>query len=155
MRIVGIFEAGSTGVERLRHLDTVTISARPRDGWSAQALSDSLRLVQIESDGRAFALSNGLGEEMLKITITHTARAERWTLHGRLVEPWVDELKTNWKREHKRAQGRRCIVNLDEVTFIDKSGERMLRSMSNQGAQFVAGDLYLKHVLDRLRCKLK
>ena len=88
---------------------------------------------------------------MLKITITNTATEERWTLQGRLVAPWVNELKASWKRAHRTAQGRRCIVNLDEVTFIDKSGERMLRSMSNQGAQFVASDVYVKYVLDRLQ----
>ena len=92
---------------------------------------------------------------MLKITVTNTAREERWTLHGRLVAPWVSELKASWKREHETAQSRKCIVNLDEVTFIDKSGERMLRSMSKQGAQFIAGDLYIKHVVDRLKCKSK
>ncbi len=92
---------------------------------------------------------------MLKITITNTDREERWTLHGRLVAPWVSELKASWKRKHETAQGRRCIVNLDEVTFIDKSGERMLRSMSKQGAQFVASDLYVKDVVDRLKCKSK
>jgi len=90
---------------------------------------------------------------MLKITITNTATEEQWTLQGRLVAPWVNELKASWKRAHRTAQGRRCIVNLDEVTFIDKSGERMLRSMSNQGAQFVASDVYVKYVLDRLRDK--
>jgi anti-anti-sigma regulatory factor len=88
---------------------------------------------------------------MLKITITNTARVERWTLQGRLVAPWVDELKASWKRARRPAQGRRCIVNLDEVTFIDKSGERMLRTMCNQGAHFVASDVYVKHVVDRLR----
>jgi anti-anti-sigma regulatory factor len=90
---------------------------------------------------------------MLKITITNTATEERWTLHGRLVAPWVNELRASWKRAHRTAQGRTSIVNLDEVTFIDKSGERMLRSMSHQGAQFVASDVYVKHVLDRLRRK--
>ena len=89
-------------------------------------------------------------EEMLKITITNTATEIRWILHGRLVAPWVDELKVSWKKAHTAAQGRRCIVNLDEVTFIDKSGERLLRSMSRQGAQFVSGDVYVKHVIDRL-----
>jgi anti-anti-sigma regulatory factor len=92
---------------------------------------------------------------MLKITITNTATEMQWTLHGRLVAPWVDELKANWKRAHATTQGRRCIVNLDEVTFIDKSGERLLRSMSKQGAQFVSGDVYVKHVLDRLKGKPK
>jgi anti-anti-sigma regulatory factor len=92
-------------------------------------------------------------ERMLKITITKTETEERWTLYGRLVAPWVDELKATWKRIHRAARGRRCIVNLDEVTFIDKSGERMLRSMSKQGAQLVTGDVYIEHVLDRLRGK--
>jgi hypothetical protein len=92
-------------------------------------------------------------EAMLRITITNTAKEERWTLQGRLVGPWVKELKANWKRAHCATDGRRCIVNLHEVTFIDKSGERMLRCMSRQGAQLVASDVYIKHVLDRLAGK--
>ena len=92
-------------------------------------------------------------EEMLKITITNTAKEEKWILQGRLVAPWVKELKANWNRARRIAQKGKCIVNLDEVTFIDKSGERMLRCMSRQGAQLVASDVYVKHVLRRLRGK--
>jgi anti-anti-sigma regulatory factor len=87
---------------------------------------------------------------MLKITVTNTATAERWILQGRLVAPWVNELKTSWSRAHRAVRRRKCIVNLDEVTFIDKRGERVLRSMSKQGAQLVASDVYIKQVLDRL-----
>ena len=90
---------------------------------------------------------------MLKITITNTAREERWTLLGRRVAPWVHELKASWKKANHTGHGRRCIVNLDEVTFIDRSGERVLRSMSNQGAHLAASDVYVKHILDRLRGK--
>jgi hypothetical protein len=97
---------------------------------------------------------------MLRITIAATAMEERWTLQGRLVSPWVNELKSSWKKAHSPkahspVEGRRCIVYLDEVTFIDKSGERVLRSMSKQGARFVASDVYIKHVLDRLRRRSK
>ena len=130
------------------------IFALSGNGLLAQSLSDSLCLVQLESYGRAIAFFIG-ERRMLKITITITARGERWTLHGQLVAPWVSELKASWKRKHETAQGRRCIVNLNEVTLIDKSGERMLRAMSNQGAQFVTSDLYVKYVVDRLRCKSK
>jgi hypothetical protein len=44
---------------------------------------------------------------MLKITITNTntATQERWTLQGRLVAPWVNELKASWKMAHRAAQG--------------------------------------------------
>jgi len=90
---------------------------------------------------------------MLKITITNTAKEERWTLQGRLVAPWVNELEETWKKARPSAQGCKRIVNLDEVTFIDQSGERMLRCMCNQGARLVASDVYVKHVLDRLRRK--
>jgi anti-anti-sigma regulatory factor len=92
-------------------------------------------------------------QRMLRITITNTAKQELWTLQGRLVAPWVEELKANWKRAHRTTQSRRCIVNLHDVTFIDKSGERMLRCMFNQGAQLVASDVYVEQVLDRLRRK--
>jgi anti-anti-sigma regulatory factor len=90
---------------------------------------------------------------MLRITISNTAAEDRWTVEGRLVAPWVNELKARWKKSRRTARGQRCIVNLDEVTFIDKSGERVLRYMSKQGAQFVARDVYVKQVLDRLRRK--
>jgi anti-anti-sigma regulatory factor len=88
---------------------------------------------------------------MLKVTVTSTAKEERWTLEGRLVAPSVDELKANWENSHCTAQGQSCIVDLDEVTCIDKSGEQMLQSMSNQGARFIARDVYVKDVLVRLR----
>jgi hypothetical protein len=92
---------------------------------------------------------------MLKVTMTNTATGESWTLYGRLVTPWVDELKASWKRQHCTAEKRKCIVNLDDVTFIDKSGERMLRSMVKEGARFIANDLYIKHVLDRVKGRNK
>jgi anti-anti-sigma regulatory factor len=92
---------------------------------------------------------------MLKITIAESAKEESWTLCGRLIAPWVDELKETWKKEHRETKARKCIVNLDEVTFIDKSGERMLRSMMKQGARFVANDLYIRHVLDRVKGRPK
>jgi hypothetical protein len=34
------------------------------------------------------------------------------------------KLKASWKKATHTGHGRKCIVNLDEVTFIDRSGER-------------------------------
>ena len=76
--------------------------------------------------------------KMLKVTITGTATEEKWTLQGRLVWPWVNELRANWAKAQRAAEVRTRIVDLDEVRFVDESGERMLRTMSNQGAQLVA-----------------
>ncbi len=88
---------------------------------------------------------------MLKITITETATDTRWIVQGRLVGPWVSELRTTWKKAHRSQDKRACIIDLNDVTFIDKSGERLLRAMSKKGAQLLAKGLYVKHLLEQLK----
>jgi anti-anti-sigma regulatory factor len=88
---------------------------------------------------------------VLKITIMETATDRRWIVQGRLVGPWVSELRTTWKRAHKSQDNRTCIIDLNDVTFIDKSGERLLRAMSKKGAQLIARGLYVRHVLEQLK----
>jgi hypothetical protein len=88
---------------------------------------------------------------MLKITRTETPAEERWILQGRLVGLWVNELRRSWKKTHPADAKRRCVVDLNEVTFIDKKGESLLRTMSKQGAQLVATGIYIKHLLQQ-RC---
>lgn len=88
---------------------------------------------------------------MLKITRTETSVEEKWILQGRLVGLWVSELKRTWKKTHRTDIELKCIVDLNEVTFIDKKGERLLQTMSKEGAQFIATGLYIKHVV-QLRC---
>jgi len=88
---------------------------------------------------------------VLKITITETPTDRRWIVQGRLVGPWVSELRTTWKRGHRSQDKRACIIDLNDVTFIDKSGERLLRAMSKKGAQLIARGMYVKHVLEQLQ----
>jgi hypothetical protein len=88
---------------------------------------------------------------MLRITVAETAIEQRWTVEGRLVGPWVGELRTCWKKRHRAQNGRACTVDLSGVTFIDKSGQRLLRRMSKEGTQFIATGIYIKHVLDELK----
>jgi anti-anti-sigma regulatory factor len=88
---------------------------------------------------------------VLKITIMETATDRKWILQGRLVGPWVSELRTTWKRAHRSQDKRACIIDLNDVTFIDKSGERLLRAISKKGAQLIATGMYTKHVLEKAK----
>jgi anti-anti-sigma regulatory factor len=88
---------------------------------------------------------------VLKITITETPTERTWIMQGRLVGPWVSELRTTWKRAHGTEDKRTCIIDLNDVTFIDKSGERLLRAMSKRGAQLIANGVYIKHLLEQLK----
>jgi len=89
---------------------------------------------------------------VLRITIDETSTEKRWILQGRLVGLWVSELRRTWKNTHRPKNNQPCVVDLNDVTFIDEKGVRLLRAMSKQGAQFVATGLYIKHVVQQ-RCE--
>src|SRR5258708_34630169 len=92
---------------------------------------------------------------MLRITIAETATEQRWTLEGSLVPPWGGELKTCWKNRHLSQNGRTCTVDLSQITCIDNSGLRLLRTMSKEGTNFIATGIYTKHVLEQLKSGTK
>jgi anti-anti-sigma regulatory factor len=92
---------------------------------------------------------------MLKIINTTTPTELKWTLHGQLSGPWVSELKSNWDRARVESQGRKRIVDLTDVTFIDECGELVLRAMRSEGAEFVAHGVDTKQVLADLDSKRK
>jgi hypothetical protein len=89
---------------------------------------------------------------MLRITVAETTTEQKWTLERRLVGPRVGELRRCWKKTHRTDKNRKCIVDLHDVTFIGTKGERLLRTISKQGVQFIASDIYIKHLLQE-RCE--
>jgi hypothetical protein len=89
-------------------------------------------------------------EKVLTVTVTDTATEEKWILQGRLGWPWVNQLRGTWRNARRTAEGRKCIVDLSEVTFVDKIGERMLRIMAMQGAQFAGSGAGMKRLIERL-----
>jgi hypothetical protein len=92
---------------------------------------------------------------VLKITITDLPDEQRWSLQGLLVSQWADELKSTWRESRHAGDTRRCIVELTEVTSIDRNGEAVLAEIMSQGAEFTASDVYIKHLLRKLRSELK
>ena len=92
---------------------------------------------------------------MLRITVDNKPTEQTWLLQGRLTSPWTAELRCSWRKERAECQGRKRIVDLSEVTFIDESGEKMLAKMMNEGAEFVVRGLYAKHILEKLKGNLK
>jgi ABC-type transporter Mla MlaB component len=92
---------------------------------------------------------------VLKITITDFADEQRWSLHGQLAGEWAAELKSAWREKRHAMDTRRCIVDLTEVTLIDRNGEAVLVEIMSQGAECIASDVYTKQLLWDLRSKLK
>lgn len=91
--------------------------------------------------------------EMLRVTSTGTASEQRWTVCGQLTGPWVAELRGSWQDARRQSDGRKCVVDLSDVTFIDEAGEELLRAMKADGALFVARGVDTKHLLGNLKAK--
>ena len=87
---------------------------------------------------------------VLRISITETPTETRWILQGRLSGPWPSELSAIWRTSTRTREGRACLVDLNDVTFIDKDAGDLLRTMSREGAEFLADGLYIKQVLEGL-----
>ena len=72
-----------------------------------------------------------------------------------IVSQWAAELKSAWREARHLGDTRRCIVELTEVTSIDRNGEAVLAEMMSQGVEFIASDVYTKHLLQNLRSELE
>jgi hypothetical protein len=90
---------------------------------------------------------------MLRITHAQTETEQRWTLCGQLRGPWVTELQACWEHGRQVAGSVHTVVNLSDVTFIDESGEKLLREMRSSGVEFVAAGIDTKHLLKHLKAK--
>jgi hypothetical protein len=87
---------------------------------------------------------------MLRITVKEKASEQRWTLQGRLTKECIAELVSHWRAARSRPSAGNRIVDLNEITVIDKSGEEVLSMMIGEGARFVATGLYTRHLLEAL-----
>ena len=90
---------------------------------------------------------------MLRITMTENASEQRWVLQGRLTGSFLEELTANWHANRDFPSPRDLVVDLNEVTCIDKDGEQVLLMMINDGAKFVANGVYTRHLVESLQKK--
>ena len=87
---------------------------------------------------------------MLRITVMQNALEERWILQGQMTKQSIAELVSSWRASTAQASPRRRVVDLNEVTSIDKSGEEALAMMAEDGATFVASGVYTRHLVEQL-----
>lgn len=85
---------------------------------------------------------------MLRITQPVSAGdTPTFVLEGRLAGEWVNELL---RVIGAMIPDTRCTINLEEVSYVDASGEEALRALSQKGASFLAENAYGKDLCRRL-----
>jgi argininosuccinate synthase len=88
---------------------------------------------------------------MLKISIVDSHTQRRLILEGRLIAPWVAELRTVWKEAKEELDGRELMIDMGNVMVVSQEAENTLLQMMNEGARFRCSGVLTKHVLQQLR----
>lgn len=80
----------------------------------------------------------GIQSAMLKVTIAETPSERRITLSGKLIGPWIQELRRVWEECRAQAPTRKIVCDLNYVIQIDESANPLLVEMMAEGTELVS-----------------
>jgi hypothetical protein len=84
---------------------------------------------------------------MLRVEMQDSSNALVIRLEGRLAGEWAEGVRTVVTHcDH----GRRLVVDLREITFIDAAGEEVLSFLGRLAAEFIADTSYTLDICERL-----
>ena len=87
---------------------------------------------------------------MFRIHIQRQDAATTLTVEGTLTGPRVKELERCWRSEGAAGAGKRMIVKLAAVSFVDADGRALLSTMRRQGATLVAHGCLMKAIVHQI-----
>ena len=87
---------------------------------------------------------------MLRISLIDGARRRRLILEGKLVAPWVVELRRACEEAKADLLDRELVVEMKHVTTISQEGENVIVDLLNGGIRFRCDGVFTKHVLKQL-----
>jgi hypothetical protein len=87
---------------------------------------------------------------MLKICVIDSRTERRLVLHGKLIAPWVAELRTAWRAANGQNGRSALVVDLRNVTVISQEGENALLEIMTEGAKFRCSGVLTKHLIQEL-----
>jgi hypothetical protein len=87
---------------------------------------------------------------MLKISVIDRRTERRLVLEGKLIAPWVAELRTAWQAANGQVGGPALVVDLRNVTVISQEGENALLEFMGDGAKFCCSGVLIRHLIQEL-----
>jgi len=84
---------------------------------------------------------------MLRITAIESKGGVILRLEGKLIGPWVNELKSYCR--NVREKGRLLSLELTEVSFADRTGLALLRGLRESGVELASCPPFISEELKR------
>ena len=86
----------------------------------------------------------------MKISVIDSRTERRLVLDGKLIAPWVAELRTAWRVANGQIGRSALVVDLRNVTAISQEGENALLELMTEGAKFRCSGVLTKHLIQEL-----
>lgn len=88
----------------------------------------------------------------MKISVVDSRGERPLILEGKLLAPWVPELRTACQKARANFQNLQLVIDLKNVTAISSEGENVLLELMNERLTFRCG-VFTKHVLRQIICR--
>ena len=95
-------------------------------------------------------LQSQVEEAMLKISLIDSATQRRLVVEGKLLAPWVAELRSACEKARTDLRGRELVIEMKHVTPISQEGENVILELMNGGIKFRCHGVFTKHVVKQL-----
>ena len=87
---------------------------------------------------------------MLKISILEGHTQRRLIVEGKLVGPWVAELRSACENVDTDLFGRKLVIDMRHLTAISQEGENVLFELIQKGVKFRCRGVFTKHILKQV-----
>jgi ABC-type transporter Mla MlaB component len=87
---------------------------------------------------------------VLRISVECDQDGFSFVLEGRLVGPWVDELRTVWQELAGNQPGAQLTVDLCGLTAMDTGGQRLLDELLQRGATLRCSDVMNQYLVEQM-----
>jgi anti-anti-sigma regulatory factor len=87
---------------------------------------------------------------MMKIEMTELDGELIVHIEGRLIDAFVPELETCWRRARANQQTLDISLDLKNVTCIDRAGRGLLHAMHSEGVRFLRAGMAIQDILEQI-----
>lgn len=87
---------------------------------------------------------------MLRISTIDSPHECHLVVEGKLVAPWVAELKTACQAAKEELKGRELVVDLHCLMLISQEGENILFDLMTEGAQLRGRGVFAKYIIGEM-----
>jgi outer membrane protein len=87
---------------------------------------------------------------MMKATIESKGDQKVLRIEGKIAGPWAEELGRCWDANSASGEAAGIVVELQDVTFVDEAGKKVLQRMAQAGAQIRGGGCHTAAIVDSI-----